>query len=416
MNVASTDSWAHWNTYSGDFATPSDNITIGAQHYTGGVWRYTVDGYIDEVRWSDVARYSAAANSNHNDELKMWHLKDRIGRLEFNPVTQKFQNINMSAYKFKTLSRTLTAVNYDESDYSMLYCPSDGINAYKPLELADGSQYIGWKHQGSGYATDSNICYEVEWRTVTSSITGYGDASTGAVVGGLNKLPIYYSTTNTRPVTGKYLNFGQGQGSIAMSRHLVRPRDRLPVASGTRHLSHQDHQVRRYDVYNVQNKALTGLDTGFIFGKPIGPLTGRAFNITMGSYPATTSSPVTSDRLFYEYKNREWDVADFTMFSGPSGLSATEFGLFLHATNNFSLVSPLTSSHSMLNLIGLCTFQGSPTAANGEFYCAAIARGNVPTWCHVVSSIGAASPGYENFVVCTTGCNLVLPYITYRAT
>jgi hypothetical protein len=51
--VASVASFSAWG-----YATASGNITIGSQHYTGSSHRYTLDGYIDEVRWSDVARYS----------------------------------------------------------------------------------------------------------------------------------------------------------------------------------------------------------------------------------------------------------------------------------------------------------------------------------------------------------------------
>jgi 6-phosphogluconolactonase (cycloisomerase 2 family) len=299
-------------------------------------------------------------------------------------------------------------------DGTFLYIANStgGLHSYS---VSEGSQYIGWQNQGSGYTADSNICYEVEWHTVSSTLTGYG-GDNYVIAGGLGTLPIYYTTTNTRPITGRYLTFDEGQGAIAMTRHIVRPRDRLPLAGGTQHLSHKDHQVRRYDVYNTQNQLLTGLDTGYMFRRAditpkINALSGKAYNITDRFYPTTTSS-VTAERLFYEYKNYEWDVADFNMFTP---LSAHEFALFLHAVNNFSLVSPLvTTSHSMLNLIGLCTYNGSPTAANEAFYCAAIARGNVPTWCHVVTGIQYPDHEFENFVICTTGCDLALPYITYR--
>ena len=659
---------------------------------------------------------------NHANELKMWHLKERIGTLEFNPVTQKFKNIQMQSYQFTTLSRTLTAANYDESDYSMLYCPSDGRKAYRPLEREDGpgsgilthidtdyqewgtingvwgdgnftyttnlsdglhsytvagsgyfthldrdrpvagmatgvwgdgtyiyvtddtlglhsysvdgsgnltrldtidpsgdakavwgdgtyiylangtgglhslsangsgilthidsddqgddavsvwgdgtyiylangtgglhsysvngsgiltnidsddqgddarhvwgdgtyiylangagglhsysvngsgilthidsddqgdvatgvwgdgifiylandtgglhsysvngsgilthihsddqggnavkvwgdgnyvyvastsalsysvagSQYIGWANQGSGYPADSDLCYEVEWRTVSPTLTGYGHLRSKPVPGGLNRLPRYIRTTNTRPPTGHYNSYDQGQGKIVIDRELVRPRDRLPVAGGTRALNHRDHQVRRYDLYSTQNQPMYRPNRGYVFRRSARQqlaVLGNAYNITRMMYPATNTHTVTADRLVYEYNERAWDIADFAHFTA---LSAVEFAKFLNATDGFSTISPLSSPNPMLQLIGLCTYQGSPTAANGAFYCAAIARGNVPTWCHVVTGIGrpyvaAISPDlpqlgpFENFVVCTTGCNLVLPYITYRA-
>ena len=344
-----------------------------------------------------------APASDHYEEMRMWYLKDSIGRLQFNPVTQKFQNIELTAHQFRTLSRTQTAANYDQSNYSMLYCPSDGYRVYEPLTLADGSQYIGWKNQGAGYSAGSKICYEVEWHTVSKTLTGYDD--TLSLVGGLNSLPIYHYTSNTRALTGRYVTRGEGQGLIAMDRGLSRPQGRKPVASGTSQLDHRDHSARRYDLYNTQSNTYTGMNTGYLFDTQVAELCGKAFNITNYSYPGTTAPSVTSNRLLFEYKNTLWDIADFSMFTSLCG---TNFGLFLHTMNKLSLHSPLTADYSALELIGFCTYNGSLTAADGSYYCAAIARGNIPTWCTPITGL------QDNFVICTSGCNLVLPYIVHR--
>ena len=344
-----------------------------------------------------------APASDHYEEMRMWYLKDSIGRLQFNPVTQKFQNIELTAHQFRTLSRTQTAANYDQSNYSMLYCPSDGYRVYEPLTLADGSQYIGWKNQGAGYSAGSKICYEVEWHTVSKTLTGYDD--TLSLVGGLNSLPIYHYTSNTRALTGRYVTRGEGQGLIAMDRGLSRPQGRKPVASGTSQLDHRDHSARRYDLYNTQSNTYTGMNTGYLFDTQVTELCSRSFNITNNSYPGTTAPSVTSNRLLFEYKNTLWDIADFSMFTSLCG---TNFGLFLHTMNKLSLHSPLTADFSALELIGFCTYNGSLTAADGSYYCAAIARGNIPTWCTPITGLR------DNFVICTSGCNLVLPYIVYR--
>ena len=346
-----------------------------------------------------------APASDHYEEMRMWYLKDSIGRLQFNPVTQKFQNIELTSHQFRTLSRTQTAYNDDQSNYSMLYCPSDGYRVYEPLTLADGSQYIGWKNQGAGYSAGSKICYEVEWHTVSKTLTGYDD--TLSLVGGLDSLPIYYPTSNTRSITGRYATFDEGQGMIAMDRELSRPQGRKPVASGTLQLDHSDHAARRYGLYNSQNTVLTGSNSGYLFSTEaeVNELTGRAYDVTKHSYPGTTAPSVTSNRLLFEYKNTLWDIADFSMFTSLSG---TDFGLFLHTANLLSLHSPLTADYSALELIGFCTYNGSLTATDGSYYCAAIARGNVPTWCTPITGTR------DNFVICTSGCNLVLPYIVYR--
>lgn len=352
-------------------------------------------------------------SSSHDDEMRMWYLKDGIGTLEFNPVTQKFQNVNLTTRQFTTLSRTFTGAKYDEmADYSMLYCPSDGTRPYKPLTLADNTQLIGWENQGGPFM--QHVCYDIEWLTIDPSLTGYNDFD-DVVPAGLDPAPTYKKTANTRPLTGYSIDVMVGQGGISLGRGLSRPRGRESISTGSMSHHHHDHQARRYDMYsntdNVINTDVSWKDVGYLFSGRVPETSGKMFSISRNFYPETTVPSVTSNRMISEFGSSSWDIADFTMFTG---LSAQEFGLFLHAFSKLSLHSPLTASYAALEMIGYCTYNGALTAADGKYYCAAIARGNIPTWCESVTGIGTASPGFENFVICTSGCDLVLPYIAYR--
>jgi len=57
VQVGHTSSWDNWG-----YPTASHRITIGAQTYNGARPRYLFEGYIDEIRWSDVPRYSPQEN------------------------------------------------------------------------------------------------------------------------------------------------------------------------------------------------------------------------------------------------------------------------------------------------------------------------------------------------------------------
>ena len=57
VQVGHTSSWVDWG-----FPTGSTTISIGTQSYGGGQYRYMMNGYIDEIRWSDVPRYSPQEN------------------------------------------------------------------------------------------------------------------------------------------------------------------------------------------------------------------------------------------------------------------------------------------------------------------------------------------------------------------
>ena len=57
VQVGYVSSWVNWG-----YPTSSSTISIGTQSYGGGQYRYMMNGYIDEIRWSDVFRYSPQEN------------------------------------------------------------------------------------------------------------------------------------------------------------------------------------------------------------------------------------------------------------------------------------------------------------------------------------------------------------------
>ena len=57
VQVGHTSSWVNWG-----FPSASHRIYIGAQTYNSSRPRYLFEGYIDEIRWSDVPRYSPQEN------------------------------------------------------------------------------------------------------------------------------------------------------------------------------------------------------------------------------------------------------------------------------------------------------------------------------------------------------------------
>jgi hypothetical protein len=354
---------------------------------------------------------AANADSISWSEQRLIDLKNKIGTIEFNPVTLTFQNVNLTSHSFSTISRTITAANYDQSATpSVLYVPSDGWRPFKPLILNDGTQNIAWINQGANYTNNSSICYDVEWLTVEPGVSGYGD-STDIIPGTLDASPSWMYTANTHALTGHVDTYSSFQGAITMQRSLSRPRDRLPVASGlTGGSQHYDHQPRKYTTYqNSRASQLKGLNSGHTFASGVNELSGTIYSITPNKYIQTDDVITVASRVQTEHNSNDWNIADFTDFRS---LSAIDFAMFLATIpNTFSVNSPLSADYKALELIGFCTYNGSLTAADGNHYCAAIARSNLPTWCTPVTAIGGE---YENFVVCTSGCDLVLPYITYK--
>ena len=354
---------------------------------------------------------AANADSISWSEQRLIDLKNKIGTIEFNPVTLTFQNVNLTSHSFSTISRTITAANYDQSATpSVLYVPSDGWRPFKPLILNDGTQNIAWINQGANYTNNSSICYDVEWLTVEPGVSGYGDY-TDIIPGTLDASPAWVYTANTHPLTGHLDTLASFQGAITMQRALSRPRDRLPLAGGlTGGSQHYDHQPRKYTTFqNSLASRLKGLDSGHAFKSDVYELSGTVYSITPNRYIQTDDVITVASRVQTDHNSNDWNIADFADFRS---LSAIDFALFLQTIpNTFSVTSPLTADYKALELIGFCTYNGSLTAADGNHYCAAIARSNLPTWCTPVTAIGGE---YENFVVCTSGCDLVLPYITYK--
>ena len=358
------------------------------------------------------------------DEHRLISLKDDVGTIEFNPVTQKFQNVQLTTYDFTTLSRSITAANYDQTNYSMFYVPSDGHQYYQPLLLADGTQNIAWKQQGSGYSANTEICYEVEWLTTSAEFSGY--EGTVSPLGTLDARPEHIVTTLQNPATGHTDPSLKNSGVIPISHNLYtnRSNTRIPLAGPSIiYPQHgQGHEPRNYGLYNESLSCRPFyVNQGYAFpvslDKSIGnyrSLSAREFRFTRRPFRNTTVPTVTASRLKDQFCNSTaWDIADFSWFVH---LSAADFARFLVAANQFTVYSPLTASYEALIPLAFCTYNGSLTAADGKYYCAAIARSNPPSWCTPITSISTASPYASSFVVLTSGCDLVLPYLCYMQT
>ena len=361
----------------------------------------------------------AVPSSNFDDEMTTWWTKDRLGTIEFNPVTREFRNVKLTQHKFRTLSRTLTAANYtDGSSYSMLYLPSNGVHIFKPLQLADGTQFIGWKQQGAGFTNNGVFCFDTEWHSPNPNMMGYGGLSAATVSlarPNLNPEPQPVPTSNFHTVTGFYTGIRYSAFSLSMTKYNVtRPRTRFHVATTSTGLDHHDHHQRRFNIYNFPQTIIPPI-SGYVFPKTTAcPVSGKQFYITDTKYPNTCAPAATADRMFAEMRGQGWDIADFTHFTA---LSALEFAMFLNQMGHFNENTPIEAppEQKFLQLIGFCTYKGSLTSADGKYYCLATARGQLPTWCTPVTGIGNFyGSDLDNFAVCVSGCNLSLPYITYK--
>ena len=394
-------------------AVPLDPPVVPTSQYN----RYQLTPVAIYRNPEDVARLNVALTDSSStgdwDELTLLYMKDSVGTVDFNPVTQLFQNVNLTTHQYQSLSRTLTAASYAGTNYSMAYLPGDGAAFATPLVLSNSAQNIGWEQRGSGFTASSVFCYDVEHHPATIGLSGW-DRREDQMVGTLTPKPDYRMTlTNSHPNTGMINTLRYAQGSVCMARRITRPRSRLPVATGSFTLDHHDHNQRKYDLFNwrVDNQAWRNHGYRFMFST-YGASLSSMYAITPNKWSQTNNPTLTAQRIQFEMQSDEWDIAEFTDFVH---LSAQEFGLFLNTFGKFSETQPLTSHSMYLELIGFCKYNGSLSAADGNYYCAAIARGNPPTWCTPVTGISDVSPGFENFVVCTSGCNLSLPYITVAA-
>lgn len=339
--------------------------------------------------------------------------KEYIGTISYNPANTNVQSASLRTdITWANIGRSLTAVNTDTGDESRLYVPTNGINILQPLVLSNDTSYVGWVNQGSGYTPDvTNICYEVEWQK--PSPTTNLDPTSGYThyMMGKHKCTGYIPVSSTVMQTDSGQAIYGGMRPMAMTNCLTRPRKRHPVCTSSFTLDHRDHQPRRFDLFNSKFDDDDWRRVGHVFTQSTS-LSGKAFSFTPRAYIESTSSTVTAARLAHEHRESGWTITEFTDLTG---LSAYEYGKFLHVFNKLSITSPLTSSQSYLEILGFCTLHGSLTAADGSFYCAAIARTNPPSWCEIGAEIGgSANSSWTNFVVCASGKNLILPYLTYK--
>ena len=169
-------------------------------------------------------------------------------------------------------------------------------------------------------------------------------------------------------------------------------------------------------MFNKQSTRQIQTVEGYPFGIHTTDLSAKYYSFTTAKYPGSTVPSITSDRITTEANNVSgWDIAKFEDFTT---LSAVEFNDFLLDQGKVSIMSPVTSQQDVVEPLGFVTYNNSLTAADGSYYIAALTRCTVPSWVEIADEIGGtprpsgSDPRYANYVICTSGHNLVLPYIT----
>ena len=193
------------------------------------------------------------------------------------------------------------------------------------------------------------------------------------------------------------------------------------LAGGTISLPHHDHHPRRYELFGgTKITDFTYRERGVTIGNSSSSnyLSGMVLSMTHHPYYNSQVPDVTAARIKFEHNNSsDWDIVDFSWFSGLSAHDIINYLDF--AGGIISITEPLTSNDSYFQAIGFCTYNGSLTASDGSFYCAGLTRCNKPVWLETAAQVGlfGAETGYsyyDNYMVCTSGNNLILPYLTYR--
>lgn len=342
--------------------------------------------------------------------------KDPVGYLYWNPYHNMVTSATFVDYSLSgSFGRTLTAANYDATDFSMFYAPTNGFRGLQPLTLSGTdpdyvfqSLPLMFHQRGSGYGT-TYICYQVEGFTYNEYLSGYGTRQFPIPAPGLNPQPTFLQTSNTVQLTGNYPYGNRNSGWSCLGRDfLTRPRRVLPVNNAIPGHSYHEDYVRRFNVWNGQSNDHAWREEGFKFSLNINPLSAKVYSVTHGSYPNTTASHIVSARLRSEMNfSTDWRVAEFTDFVNISSYSTELMSQFMISNNMLASNAPLTAQNPTISLLGYCTYNGSLTADSGDFYVMGCVFHNKPV---ALETAGEVS----NFVVCTSGTDLFLPYIVSR--
>ncbi|MAF25612.1 hypothetical protein CL634_08595 [bacterium] len=365
--------------------------------------------------------------SHSNTQENHTYFFDNLGEIDLDILRGRVTSYRL-ATTATNLTRMLTATNLDGAVQSSIYVPANEYGFVQPMKvdttwppsISGQTGATSFVVQGSGHnAWETGLCYTVidditaTWDTLNEPASSdvptlSGDIRNWPVYAGLNPPPVYYSTSRSPHASaGGNPNFNIG--AIAMHQIMGRPRKRLPVACGSAIIQHHDHQPRKYDLFNMKFSDRLYRDTGVLFHS--GP-ENRLFSLTELYFSTTTDLTVISNRLKVDHNgSTAWSVTDFTSLTA---LSAYEFAVYLDEYGQTTLIEPVTSAVSSFAAIGMCTLHGKLTAANGAFYFAGLAKCNKPSWISTQAEIGGVHPSQENYVVCTTGTNISLPYMTTR--
>jgi hypothetical protein len=366
----------------------------------------------DEFVQYDIMPLGATRTANNMDDLRTklattggyetteaaqtWYNKNRVGTIKYNPITQELSGMFLTTEQFDSLTRSPTAGNFTGTN-CIAFLPSDGVNIFPPIELKTG-QHVGWHVQGSGFATSTQISMVAEFLwDPTPRTYNYRPHPLRGIC---NSKPSYKYTSNTDSLTGLASYGKTGQGAIALGGGANRPRARLPLSGPTIGHQHTEHSPRRYEVYNTKFD-FSGRDYGFF----VGGVYTKQYNVTEFYWPELGDMPSVETRINFDMYSSDWGVAEFTDFCQMSGYQIAEF---LNRAGRFTELSVLSAGTQQLQLVGFCTYNGSLTASDGSYYVAAIARQNPPTWCTPVTG------NLDNFLVCTSGKELILPYLVSK--
>ena len=352
--------------------------------------------------------------------------KISVGNIRYDAVNKVVKSVSLSSdIVFTGFGRSLTAAYLVGSDEYRAYVPTTAWGVpLNPLYNDGAAESVTEFIRQSGSLPNNVVdagLFELEWphkpgQNYLPIFEANGVQFDGGKIG---DSIAYYDTPNPlarlMPLTAQDLYNIYGQASI--NRTLARSGTRFNLSGPTNGIySHADRSSRRYTLHNKQSIRQIQTVEGYPFGVYTTALSGKYYAFTKASYPGSTVPSVTSDRISTESGNVSgWDISKFEDFTS---LSAIEFYNFLIDQGKLSYVSPITSQQGVVEPLGYVTFNNSLTASDGSYYIAALTRCTVPSWVQVADEIGGSprpsgsDPVYANFVICTSGHDLVLPYIT----
>ena len=432
-----------------------DQITAGFSEYTfhdvrlyhpahmSGRWRHLLKQY-QYTAWDICSNHPKIFKDTAHqtwDDYQYW--KDHFGKLYYNPFNMQFQTPSLTGVQLN-ITRSLTAFSNElpsgataTTREARCYIPTGEFHypmaplLVTRLDNCTGFQTVSsfteWIKRTDNFgATVSGICVDVEYPYMrelsgAAAPTLSGTGRKFALNQGLKPGPVSVHTHNT--LSG-YTNLRNKDGMISWYIGPAagsRPKRQVPLASGVTESSRFADHVgwRKNHVYgNVTHlRTLWYRDQPTALRTQKSSLCGVYFNITQYSYFETCSPTLTAQRFKFDHNgNENYNIVDFSMFIGTSAYELYDLN---HYANLVTASETLTSANSYAQAIGFCTFNGSLTASDGSFYFAALTRCKKPSWIQTAAAVGlygsaTGVDGYDNYVICTSGKRLTLPYLSYR--